>query len=114
MRGLHARACGWQGPAAAFLPDRSAAMEPSPPSPPSAPTSSCSSSSSSWNYSALRASLQKYGRTGVIVYLSLSTCVTAGACSRWSRHSAFSLETGRGGEEGWQCSSGNYPPLLPR
>mmetsp|Transcript_21474 Transcript_21474/g.59472 ORF Transcript_21474/g.59472 Transcript_21474/m.59472 type:complete len:117 (-) Transcript_21474:600-950(-) len=33
---------------------------------------------SKWSYASLKASLQKYGRTGVFVYLGLSTCVTAG------------------------------------
>lgn len=46
---------------------------PVPPTPPTAQTSYLAS-----RYASLKANLKKYGRTGIVVYLGLSTCVTAG------------------------------------
>jgi hypothetical protein len=36
---------------------------------------------SMFNMQNLRASLKKYGRTGVLVYLGISGCVTASGCN---------------------------------
>mmetsp|Transcript_26513 Transcript_26513/g.67435 ORF Transcript_26513/g.67435 Transcript_26513/m.67435 type:complete len:145 (-) Transcript_26513:367-801(-) len=46
---------------------------PIPPTPPTAQPSYIAS-----RYASLKANLRKYGKTGIAVYLGLSTCVTAG------------------------------------
>lgn len=55
------------------------APPPEPPKPPPA-----AAATSGWSYSSLKASLTKYGKTGVLVYLGLSSCVTAGGCGNGS------------------------------
>jgi hypothetical protein len=71
---------------------------PVPPTPPTAQPSYFAS-----RYASLKSNLKKYGRTGIAVYLGISTCVTAGAKLPIANHQVESTRVKRK-----LCTTGFY------